>query len=270
MGRRDRLNGGARRVAVVGARALFRDLNRLGEDTGPLAKAFSAAGKKAVAPIAEAVRARVPVSDREDRWTNPGALAADVRSNATRTGATVRMGRARIPYAGWIDFGGTRKRPFDASREYLAGGRYLYPAPPPPSPPKRPETTTPPPRKRPSTPLRGPIQATTGVRYMTDLSHESLEPLPHEVTVTKAFSERLPSQRIIDIATKADGFTFSELANQQPFRLIAFRALVRDWPVRDATSLWMHAYDCEVIIEEVDPTPPPSTTNERFSVVSGE
>jgi hypothetical protein len=100
--------------------------------------------------------------------------------------------------------------------------------------------------------------------------HPELEPLPFEVTVTKAFSERLPSQRVIDVATKADGFTFSELANNQPFRLIAFRALVRDFPLRDQTSLWMHAYDVEVVIEEVDPTLPVSSMNGLTSVVSGE
>ena len=88
--------------------------------------------------------------------------------------------------------------------------------------------------------------------------------------MTKAFSERLPSQRIIDVATKADGFTFSELANNQPFRLIAFRALVRDFPLRDASSLWMHAYDCEVVIEEADPISPVSSTNGLSSAASGE
>jgi hypothetical protein len=115
-------------VALVGVKPLFRDLKRLGADTGPLAKAFSAAGKKAVAPIADAVRARLPVSDRTDRWTKPGRLAADVRTNATRTGATVRMGRASLRYAGWIEFGGDLKNPHPATRDYVKGGRYLFPA----------------------------------------------------------------------------------------------------------------------------------------------
>lgn len=47
-------------VAVVGLNPLFRDLKRFGADTGPLAKAFSAAGKKAVAPIADAIRRVCP------------------------------------------------------------------------------------------------------------------------------------------------------------------------------------------------------------------
>jgi hypothetical protein len=115
-------------VAVIGAKTLFKDLERFGADTGPLAKAFAAAGKKAVAPIADAVRGRLPVSDRDDKWTVPGQLAGDVRTNATRTGATVRMGRARIAYAGWIEFGGTRKRPHAAHRDYFKGGQYMFPA----------------------------------------------------------------------------------------------------------------------------------------------
>lgn len=105
---------------------------------------------------------------------------------------------------------------------------------------------------------------------LTQMAEPALGPLPFEVTVTKAFSERLPSQRIIDTATKADGYTFSELANNQPFRLIAFRALVRDFPLRDTSSLWMHAYDCEVIVTEPDPILPVSSTNGLSSAASGE
>lgn len=58
----------------------------------------------------------------------PGRLAGDVRSNATRTGATVRMGRASIKYAGWIEFGGDLKRPHSSTRPFVKGGRYMFPA----------------------------------------------------------------------------------------------------------------------------------------------
>ena len=51
-----------------------------------------------------------------------GRLASTVKSALAKSQkkATVRIG-ARVPYAGWIEFGGTRGRP------YVPEGRYLYP-----------------------------------------------------------------------------------------------------------------------------------------------
>jgi hypothetical protein len=80
-------------------------------------------------------------------------------------------------------------------------------------------------------------------------------PLPELVTVSQAFISRLPSQRVIDLMKKLQGdMTFSELMEEQPGRITAFRALMRDHPRRDPTSLWMHAYDVEVAIDDPDPT----------------
>jgi hypothetical protein len=104
---------------------------------------------------------------------------------------------------------------------------------------------------------------------MSELEGVDLGPLPDEVAVTKAFSERLPSQRVIDVATKAESTDFQSLVSFQPFRIIAFRALLRDFPLRDPTSLWMHAYDVEVVVSEPDPTLPASTKLEPLSVDSG-
>jgi hypothetical protein len=107
-------------VAVVGLRALNRDLNRALDDRGPISKAMSQAGRTAAEPVAAAVRGALPHVS--------GTLAGDVRVNATRTGATVRMGRKTVPYAGWIDFGGTRHSPHESTRDFVRTGRYLFPA----------------------------------------------------------------------------------------------------------------------------------------------
>jgi hypothetical protein len=81
------------------------------------------------------------------------------------------------------------------------------------------------------------------------------EQLPDEVTVSQSFIARLPSQRVIDMLQKMEpGLNFGELLESQPPRIIAFRALLRQFPDRDTTSLWMHAYDVEVVLTEVDPT----------------
>jgi hypothetical protein len=86
-------------------------------------------------------------------------------------------------------------------------------------------------------------------------------PLPDMVTVSQAFISRLPSQRVIDLMKRLEnGATFSELMEEQPGRITAFRALLRDHPRRDPTSLWMHAYDVEVAIDDPDPTSGNSST----------
>jgi hypothetical protein len=82
---------------------------------------------------------------------------------------------------------------------------------------------------------------------------EADEKMPTLVRVSQAFSARLPSQRILDLVTKIEGIDFAALATTAPFRLVAFRALLRDYPNRDPTSLWMHAYDVEVEVEDANP-----------------
>ena len=93
------------------------------------------------------------------------------------------------------------------------------------------------------------------------------EALPVEVSVTQAFAARMPTQRVIDAVERAEGGSFGELVQHQPFRIVAFRALLRDFPDYDLTALWLHSYDVEVAVVEVDPTPngspragPPSAT----------
>jgi hypothetical protein len=106
-------------VGIIGARALRKDLSRLADDVnGPLYKAIAAAGKQAVEPVAAATRASLP--------HDTGNLAGTVRTSGTRTGGSVRMGRASVPWAGWVEFGGSR--PDGSEREYIPTGRYLFPA----------------------------------------------------------------------------------------------------------------------------------------------
>jgi len=63
--------------------------------------------------VAGAVRGRVP--------HRSGQLASSVETGrAAPNGVSVGIGGG-VPYAGWIEFGGTRGRP------YVSGGRYLFP-----------------------------------------------------------------------------------------------------------------------------------------------
>jgi hypothetical protein len=108
-------------VAVIGMRALTRDLAKLTSDRGALYKALQAAAKSAVEPVAAATRSTLPQVS--------GLLAGTVRVGATRTGASVRMGSSARRYAWWVEFGGTRRVPFVNTRKdgYLSQGRYLFP-----------------------------------------------------------------------------------------------------------------------------------------------
>jgi hypothetical protein len=38
------------------------------------------------------------------------------------------MGRTNLRYAGWVEFGGTRKVPHRSTRPFLSQGRYMFPA----------------------------------------------------------------------------------------------------------------------------------------------
>ena len=102
-------------VQVQGLRALARDLQRAGtSDSSAVLVQMREAGRSAAEPVADAVRGAYPFDS--------GRLSGSVRVTATRTGASVRVGRASIPYAGPVDFGG-----YPGDRQYVRDGRYLYP-----------------------------------------------------------------------------------------------------------------------------------------------
>jgi hypothetical protein len=85
-------------------------------------------------------------------------------------------------------------------------------------------------------------------------------PLPTLVTVSQAFASRIPSQRVQDALSRVEGGSFADIAQASPFRLVAFRALVRDYPTYDVNALWLHSYDVEVEVAEPDPTQNGNTT----------
>jgi len=117
-------------VQIKGLTALRKDVDAMTkDDKGPLFNAMKRAGYQAVQPIVPAARTRIPTSSRRPGRTHqPGALANSIRASAYRSGAAVRMGGKPVPFAGWMEFGGLRRRPFPSSREFVKGGRYLFPA----------------------------------------------------------------------------------------------------------------------------------------------
>jgi hypothetical protein len=100
---------------------------------------------------------------------------------------------------------------------------------------------------------------------MTDVDTE----LPTLLVVDEAFMKRLPAQVVVDAITRHEKTAFGEIAQNQAFRLHAFRALIRDYPGRDLTSLWLHSYYCELQVIEEDPTNGSSPTAWPPSAATG-
>ena len=97
------------RVEVVGIDDLARGNTELAAN---IAKRAETEMEKVAEGVASKVAGMVPRVS--------GALAGSITSGTEDGAAVVGIG-AGIAYAGWIEFGGTRGRP------YISEGRYLYP-----------------------------------------------------------------------------------------------------------------------------------------------
>jgi hypothetical protein len=96
-------------VEVLGLPEAAADYSRWAEQVAP---AVARSGAEFGQHVAGQVAARVPVLS--------GQLAGSVESDVDDDGVAVGMGDG-LDYAGWIEFGGTRGRP------YIPEGRYLQP-----------------------------------------------------------------------------------------------------------------------------------------------
>lgn len=74
--------------------------------------------------VAEVVvtRAKAAVPNRT------GSLQGSIRATSTQREGRVSMGGARVPYAGWMEFGGAVGRNRSIKRTKVRDGRYLYPS----------------------------------------------------------------------------------------------------------------------------------------------
>lgn len=57
-----------------------------------------------------------------------GRAAASLRAQSSQREAKVVGGSKKVPYYGWLDFGGRIGRDKSQSRPFVKGGRYMYPA----------------------------------------------------------------------------------------------------------------------------------------------
>ena len=98
------------KVEVHGVEELFRGTDKLvGRIVDITPEAFEKIANLAVAQV----RVKMP--------SKTGRMRDSVRAARQKKRVLVRAGKAKVPYMGWMEFGGTRGRP------YIGQGRYLYP-----------------------------------------------------------------------------------------------------------------------------------------------
>lgn len=103
-------------IRVEGLKQLARALKDLDPQ---MAKELRLANKAAASVVAEDAAMRAPVLT--------GRLRKSIRALGQARSSTVAEGSAKVPYAGFIDFGGTIK-PQGIMRPFIKTGRILFPA----------------------------------------------------------------------------------------------------------------------------------------------
>jgi hypothetical protein len=104
-------------IHVEGLREFSQGLKRLDDDMPKVLRL----GLNSVADVVVGV-ARPRVASRS------GRARGSVRAKSTRNAVRVAGGGKRVPYYGWLDYGGKVGRGRSQVRPFKKEGRYLYPA----------------------------------------------------------------------------------------------------------------------------------------------
>ena len=107
-------------IKVEGLADLSKALRKLTDKEIP--KGLQRLNKELAVRIASKAATKVPVRS--------GKLKRSVKGLGQQRGAAIKMGTAKLPYAGWIEFGGTinfATRDTTRDRPFVKEGRYLYP-----------------------------------------------------------------------------------------------------------------------------------------------
>lgn len=105
------------KIRVEGLAQISRAINRVDKEA---AKQLRLVGNSAAALLIEKTRPEIP--------SVSGRARGSLKAQSTRTSARVAVGGSKAPYYPWLDFGGEgRIKGRPAKREFIKGGRYLYP-----------------------------------------------------------------------------------------------------------------------------------------------
>jgi hypothetical protein len=104
-------------IRITGLREIQAALRQLdGESQKQLRVVLNSAAQAVVGGASR----RVP--------TKTGAARQSIRAASGQREAKVSGGSKKVPYYGWLDFGGKVGRARSVSRPFLQSGRYIYPA----------------------------------------------------------------------------------------------------------------------------------------------
>lgn len=103
-------------IKINGLRELQAALRQL---DGESQKLLRTTLNEAAETVASGARRRVP--------TRTGKAAASVKVASSQREARVKAGSAKVPYFGFLDYGGRVGISKSVSRPYVKTGRYMYP-----------------------------------------------------------------------------------------------------------------------------------------------
>jgi hypothetical protein len=104
-------------IKIEGLKEFSRALRKIDNE---LPKALRLAHNEAGQLIVDYAKAKVP--------RKTGRAAGTIKAKSTRTETRVQGGSKRVPYYGWLEFGGRVGRRHSVQRPYIKQGRYIYPA----------------------------------------------------------------------------------------------------------------------------------------------
>lgn len=103
-------------IRITGLRDLQAQLKAL---DGESQKQLRLVLNRAAEIVAAGARAKAPV--------RTGAYQSTIKVASSQREARVKAGSARVPYAGFLDFGGAVGRNKSVHRTFISQGRYVYP-----------------------------------------------------------------------------------------------------------------------------------------------
>jgi hypothetical protein len=103
-------------IKIVGIDQFNKSLRRLDAEAP---KGLRLAFNDAANIIVDEARPKIP--------RRSGKAQAALRARSTRTRARVVAGSTRAPYLPWLDYGGKVGKNQTIEREFIKGGRYVYP-----------------------------------------------------------------------------------------------------------------------------------------------
>jgi hypothetical protein len=103
-------------IKIEGLDEFRRNLKRI---DSALPKGIRLAGNEAAGIVVDWARPRIPLG-------KTGRTRRSLRATSTQSASKVTGGGARVPWYGWLDFGGRVGRKRSVVRPFLPNGRYIY------------------------------------------------------------------------------------------------------------------------------------------------